>query len=948
MSIAKKSITARASLALLSGVSMAAFMGGVASAQEQSDEGRVTGEIVVTAEKREASIQEVPIAISAFDEGRLERLQLNDAQDLQLAIPNFQFSKQNFTGSNVAIRGVGTKVVATSSDAAVGIHINGAPVGTAPIFESEFYDVGRVEVLRGPQGTLYGRNSSAGVLNIITAKPELEEFTGRLEGTYGNYNTYKSTGFINIPVGDSFAMRLAGFYTRRDGFTEDVATGEDVDGRNMYSVRGSFYAQLSDDADATLMIQYFKEDSDRSRIGKQLCKRDNRPWPFSQGCLPATPGFETVNLSATLGGLGALIFPGTTAGVPGLSPTLLTPGTETLPANFGANIADLRKVALSSQPQHLNEDLFATLEFNYDFGDITFTSLTSFASNRLSSKVDYNQYIGGPTFNPTLLTPTGTFTGPFSGTQNRVSTFDTSATNTEALTQELRFSSDFDGPINFTVGGIYLDSTTKDAPFQVFSNTLEAIGLALGVPQDQFYFESFTKRYELNASALFGEVYWQMADDWRLTTGLRYTNDEKVVEDRQTLLQPRPRASAPTSVRIAEFEEVTGRATLNWSTALPFTEETNFYASYARGYKGGGINPPVDAALFQGVATSFDPEFVNAYEFGAKNILGDGRFVANLAAFYYDYEGYQITRIVNRTSVNANIDATLSGVEAELTWEPVNGLVFDANLGYLNSEIGQSRLVDPINVTNGNAAYTNVSDALTWTRQLVFSSTGAFLGTIGAGGTLTSLPAGASQRTVRIADLNPATNGGNVGLAVAAGGIISNPALGTISTAAQCIVPNSAITAISGINPALLPFACQLARNFGGDALAGSDGIARNLEGNELPNTPEWTVSLGAQYSWPLFGDWGATGRVDFYYQADSFSRIFNAVNDELDSYTQWNASLRMDNEENGWYANLFVKNIADEDVITDYYLTDQSSGLFTNAFLLEPRTFGLTVGRRW
>jgi outer membrane receptor protein involved in Fe transport len=95
-------------------------------------------------------------------------------------------------------------------------------------------------------------------------------------------------------------------------------------------------------------------------------------------------------------------------------------------------------------------------------------------------------------------------------------------------------------------------------------------------------------------------------------------------------------------------------------------------------------------------------------------------------------------------------------------------------------------------------------------------------------------------------------------------------------------------------------------------------------------------------------GNWAATGRVDYYYQADSFARVFNAANDELDSYSQVNASVRFENEDAGVYASLFVKNLTDEDVITDLYLTDQSSGLFSNAFLLEPRTYGITIGKRF
>ncbi|MBL8558837.1 MAG: TonB-dependent receptor [Hyphomonadaceae bacterium] len=936
----------RSTFAFFTGVSLAALGAATPALAQQQEQGRVTDEIVVTAEKREASIQDVPIAISAFDESRLERLQLNDAQDLQLAIPNFQFSKQNFSGSNVAIRGVGTKLVATSGDAAVGIHINGAPVGNSPIFEGEFFDVQRVEILRGPQGTLYGRNSSSGVLNIITAKAVPEEFSGRIEGTYGNYNTYKSNGYVNIPIGDTFAARFAGFYTKRDGFSEDIISGNDVDGRDMYAIRGSLFAQLADNVDASLMVQYFKEDSNRSRIGKQLCTRDNRPWPFSQGCLNTGLGFDALNGSASLGGLGALIFPGFDPdGAGPLQPTLWIDN----PALAGNNPDDLRKVALTYQPKHEFEDFFTSFEFNWDFGPVKFTSLTSFASNSVHSEVDYNQSFGGQALRPTIFNPTGPFTGIRTGTQTYLSTFDVSAIGTESITQEFRLTSDLDGWFNYTIGYINIDTKATDSTYQVVSNSLEAIALGLGIPAsfEQSYYDSFTGLYKLDASAIFGEVYIRPTDDLSLTIGLRRTSDDKLVADRNTLLQPVPRSSVPLDVRTASFEETTGRATLAYSSQLPFTDETNWYASYARGYKGGGINPPFDAALFTGVARTFDPEFVNSYEVGVKNVLGDGRMTANIAGFYYDYEGYQITRIVNRTSVNANLDATIKGLEAEFTWEPVNGLVFDLNLGWLQSEITDSLggLVDPINVTNNNPNYTGVQDALRWTRQMVYDSGGNFLGTFGTGGSLASVPAGATVRQVTVADLA----GANGGLAqAAAGAIVSTPGLATISTAARCIVSNTAITAISGINPALLPFACQLGRGFGGDPLSGSDGIKRRLEGNSLPNTPEWTVSFGAQYTLPLGASWTATARGDFYYQADSFSRIFNAANDQLDSYTQVNASLRFENKDAGLYANLFVKNIADDDVITDLYLTDQSSGLFTNAFLLEPRTFGITLGKRW
>lgn len=923
---------------LLSGVAFAAIIG-AAQAQE-ADDIDVSNEIVVTAQKREQSIQEVPIAISAFSEETLESRQINDAQDIMQSVPNMQFARQNFTGSNVALRGVGTKVVAQSSDQAVGIHVNSAPLGQTPIFETEFYDVSRVEILRGPQGTLFGRNSSSGVFNIITARPELEVYSGRLEGSVGDYETLRGQFMANVPVGETFAFRVAGFGLTRDGFTEDLNSGGNIDGREMYSVRLSGYLEMSPRDNAHLMIQYFNEDSNRSRIGKQLCARDDQPWPFSQGCLAAPLQFETVNLSATLGGLGALIFP------PG-DPLLFD-----LPGLPGTNPPDLRQVALTFQPVHRNEDFLATFEYNHDFDNMRFTWLTSYATNDIFSSVDYNQYVGGQSFNDTPLSPGGVFTGPFTGSQTTLATFDESASYSESVSQELRLTSDYEGPLNFTVGGIYIDANSTGY-YRVFSNSLEAIGIGLGIPfEDQYYYENFTDLYRLQASALFGEAYYSPIEDLTLTLGLRYTSDDKVVRDRQTLLLNIPKDDVSLDRREASFNELTGRFTVDWRTSLPGTDETNWYASYARGYKGGGLNPPVDPALFVGVAQAFDPEFVNAYEIGMKNVLGDGRLLANFAGFYYDYEGYQITRIVNRTSVNANIDATVGGFEAEFTWEPVDSLRLNLTVGWLDTEIGEASLVDPINITAGVAGYQSVQDALRWTTGMEFTPGGVFVGTVAqttdADGRSVFIPTvpGNIVRQPNLDDLN-LVNG--IPAAIAAGGIVGG-AGATIATAAQCVASDDAINAVLSISPLLAPFTCQLTRDvnisdpFG---VNGRDGIATDISGNRLPNTPEWTVSFGAEYSFDFGNGWSLTPRADYYYQADSFARIFNGPNDTLDSYSLVNAQLRLE-QEDGWYATLFVKNATDEDVITDIYLTDQSSGLFSNVFLLEPRTYGVTVGRRW
>ena len=131
----------------------------------------VIQELVVTAQKREEALQDVPIAVSAFDQEALQKGKIDGVTNLILAVPNVNFSKGNFTGYNFQIRGIGSKLVAGSGDAGTGIHLNNAPLLSNNLFETEFYDVERVEVLRGPQGTLYGRNATGGVVNMITANP---------------------------------------------------------------------------------------------------------------------------------------------------------------------------------------------------------------------------------------------------------------------------------------------------------------------------------------------------------------------------------------------------------------------------------------------------------------------------------------------------------------------------------------------------------------------------------------------------------------------------------------------------------------------------------------------------------------------------------------------------------------------------------------------------------
>ncbi|HEY8539991.1 MAG TPA: TonB-dependent receptor plug domain-containing protein, partial [Steroidobacteraceae bacterium] len=224
--------------------------------------------VIVTAQRKEEALVDVPIAVSAFDATQLERRQIDQATDLQFNIPNVQYSKTNFTSSNFQIRGIGVSSVGASSDSGVEIHFNTMPIKTPRLFETEYFDIERVEVLRGPQGTLYGRNATGGAVNVIPRKPVLDEFGADIEVQAGNYGEIKAKGALNVPVGETAAMRIAAISYERDGFTKNLYTGNDIDGRDQWAARFAFRLTPTESTDVTLTVNYYDEDSSRARTSK--------------------------------------------------------------------------------------------------------------------------------------------------------------------------------------------------------------------------------------------------------------------------------------------------------------------------------------------------------------------------------------------------------------------------------------------------------------------------------------------------------------------------------------------------------------------------------------------------------------------------------------------------------------------------------------------------------
>lgn len=968
----------------------------VAFAQEEDapDDARRLGTVTVTTQKVEQSIQDVPIAVSAFDEDALDKMQLTGGPDLLKAIPNTAFTAGNFGGFNFRIRGIGVDAVAQSSDAGVGIHQNDVPLGANRLLEAEFFDMERVEVLRGPQGTLYGRNATGGVFNAITAKPVLEEWRGNATVTIGNYGTLKYRGMINVPIGDKIAVRLAGNKLERDGYATNTVTGEDIDGRELFGVRGSIYVEPTDNFRATFIAEHFEEEDDRLRAGKQLCAKDPFKTSFNGIAIGAVDQLATslgcrearledmndrVNSAATLGGGLAII-----AG-------LLNGDAFTQPVD-----PNLRNIESAFDPTYFADQTLYTLKSEFDVTDsLKLSYIGSYSETSLQSLEDYNKIAPTVNFNATAgpfiipglapvyaaLFPGGTVNDPQLGASNRFRTFDIAGGSSEQTTHELRLQSSYDGPFNFNLGAIKVDFESIDPSiptdgYAVLSNSLTALaqlnnaaggaifcgtapctaipaGPGRLVPIDTGvggvpvfggaingtggnYFRSLSP-YTLDSYAVFGEGYYDLTEDLKFTLGLRYTNDKKEQDIIPTFLftpigaipggDPlAPRATVGASPDLggdgtlnANFAETTGRAGFDWTPDLGFTEDTLIYGFYSRGYKGGGINPPQPAGanLFPPI---FDPEFINSYELGTKNTLAGGALQANVTGFMYDYEGYQITQIVNRSSANFNIDTKIQGLEIETIWNPVSTLIVNANLGLLNTEIQDTWGIDVLDRTNGRADLVTLKNASSFANCVV-----------SAQGYATLL--GAIQG-------NPALAGATRGLCSGALWAPGTPFAGS----------RAAAEAAFGLTGVTVTYTDSNGVTRTATAFEGFDGDAKNLDGNSQPGAPESTFNVGVEYTWEpgSFGNWGLTGRVDYYRQSDSFSRVFNTERDVLPSWDNLNVAVSLFNDETGIRVDLFGKNISDEEVITGAYLTDDSSGLFTNIFLTEPRTYGISLTKEW
>ncbi len=986
--------------------------GQLASAPEATGAYNALDEIVVTAQRTSQSLQDVPIAVTAFTAQGLAAQQINNSSDLQLTLPNITFTKSNFTSGVFTIRGVGDLCVGVTCDSATAIHVNDLPLFGTRIFETDYFDLERVEVLRGPQGTLFGRNATAGVVNFITAKPDLKGFHAAAEGEYGNYNSVRAKGMINIPLGDTLGVRVAGTYLNRNGYTQNLYDNSRIDGRDEYAIRGSVRWRPEPNTTVDLMGYYFHEKDNRLRNQKQLCERD----PTGVlGCLPggltnANGQNGVTNANSTLASLFASQqFLGAPAIFGALAPALKPLAIANLygpDAYAGAiNPQDPRQVYTAYQPRYFADEINASIKIEHDFGKAKLDVSGLYQRNTVDSSQDYDLALNNPAaFIPgltaasayaaglgplgplgaqikpavTALIPNGpngpyctssvydtTGTGAFGGRSVCGAVplnFDRSVNRSHSYTGEAILTTQFDGRFNFLVGGIYNSIHNDENSYYVNAFGLDYAAAVLGladtlgsqltpgataIPNSYRaspYYRNNTNSFQLDSYGIFGEAYFKASDRLKLTVGVRYNNDQKTVSARTTLFSesngiltpvtletnnkgvdvpygstsitqannysaldfdPNRPGAQEYDVRKVGFSEVTGRAVVDFK----ISDESLLYASYSRGYKSGGINPPLSPVFT--VSESFAPEFIDAFEVGSKNTFLDGRLRLNLAAFYYKYKGLQISRIVARTSVNDNINANIYGLEADAIVSPIRAFVVNVGFSYLKTSV------------SGDTFFVNPRD-----------------------------PSGGRSDAVIVKDI---TNAANCAVIPTTAGNVAgvNGYVGAINGAIGLNAP-TAFPANSGINGATGAFGiCSALRGsaatvgtlFGGVQVL-SEGVAANVRGNQLPQSPKFKASAGAQYTI----DVGSSGmslvpRFDIALTGNSTGSIFNDNADRIPAYYIMNAQVQLNGKDDRFFVRGFIQNISNNNATTGLYVTDQSSGLFTNIFTLEPRRYGIAAG---
>jgi iron complex outermembrane recepter protein len=594
-------------------------------------------EIVVTAQKRAESAQDVPIAISVLGREDLDESGFDGFDSLSTLVPSLQIG--NFGPVTfINMRGIGNENTTAGGDPGVALHYDGVYLGRPVAYLFSSFDSERVEVLRGPQGTLYGRNATGGSINYITRKPE-KELGGEADLTLGDYQWVRFRGALNLPLGNTASSRIVAFAEERDGFTRNPAPG----GRrpNDADNRGARVHLQFDPSEATsilLSATYV----DVGGVGRQAELRT----PF--------PGTLSVPVATIAGPPGFAFSPGgPMSGVPASNRYVDAAGNVVL--------NDLRPfVEANDYPESLDSKFqLASVALDHDFGAVALRSITAYVETEYASDQDADQ---GPLDLAELLL----------------------TESAEQISQELQLLSTGEGAWEWIVGAYYFKEDA-DRRSQFFRSRYSVFAAIAGVPSGF----DVGGDVETRSWATFGQASYRISDALKLTAGVRYSDDQKKGTNRGFQFTGRPYA-----------DPVAGswsRVTYRLSADYQFSDDVLGYASFSTGYKSGGINQV--AAISLGARNAvYNPEFVDAIELGLKSTLLDRRLQLNGSLYRNTYDDlqFQIFGLAGPEAFNAR-GATVTGLEIEAVALLSDAFTVDLAIGYMDSEF-DAQVIDGVNL----------------------------------------------------------------------------------------------------------------------------------------------------------------------------------------------------------------------------------------------------------
>ncbi len=624
------------------------FCSGVALAQQLE-------EVLVTAEKRSESIQDVPLSVAAIGGNDIGVGKVTGLNDVAMKVPGVAFNEFNVGEPRIYIRGIGNSSDSAASDQAVGVFLDEVYIGRTGGVGFDLFDLERIEILRGPQGTLYGKNTSGGAINIVTSRPSQENEV-RLSASAGNYSMTNFQGLVNGGITDSISGKLVAQYSQRDGYGKNVITEDQI-------------KTLGDLSNA----RYIGKSIGASGNGDELDDADKR----------AVRGQLLFDLSDTMSLL-----------VGGDYSKDKSNGTCRHLQNLDDAVQGLGTFwALGMSDRYMNDDRNCSTQFNVDQEreisgvmarfewDLGWSDFLSISSYRESDYNFVDDLTGIPLLDLTAPSPPGVPLPPgsFTPPENVIDGVDENASQ---YSQEFRLTGSQDA-LDWVAGVFYMEEDVdRKEEYYTQYNTLLQGGFGLAGIGDVL----FTQKNTTTSAALYAQLDWHVTDQWTLTYGGRYSYDKKkITQDAIDLMG----GGVPTGVPLIlpefpapvkaddDWSDYTNKVSVSYQP----NDDMLLYATFSQGYKSGAF--PSQSNTPSVAATPVDPETVDNYELGMKSTWWDNRIQFNVTLYDMDYSDLQVFELNNRLLlVLSSAQATTKGVDVDFNVLLMDNLTLSTSYNY--------------------------------------------------------------------------------------------------------------------------------------------------------------------------------------------------------------------------------------------------------------------------